>query len=439
MLVLILCPLLLSAQTYFPDYVERGIDSALAKMLMTRYDFGMNHDAAGDDIHRLDEIKRLFSEPLRSFIVPDSVALVGAKSHDEPLYFFRHIRSLLDLNTNFPTPARIVVKDREIGVFGHFDINTLNYTEQLVLRRYVALAIATNVMVARNRAEIDPEKFNKIVSFSDSLIVQSEGAASTDLITMRYQERYNLDRAKRFFNDEVVPMDYTKLFSPGSAMYAQALDYALKMEPEVPGYYKDVRTSVWESPLGLIAIGGSGDDVYTGDFFCIVDIGGNDIYRATPKSKEEAAKRGTTLILDFSGDDTYIGEDYVFGGTLFGASTLIDLEGDDNYTARNFALGAGYFGVGVLHDRNGSDKYSGGTAVQGAGLFGIGLISEGSGNDLYYAHTSSQGFGYTRGFGTILELGGNDQYISASPYQDFLRYDDHFESFAKVPHLATDL
>ncbi|MCE2503889.1 MAG: HEAT repeat domain-containing protein [Chlorobi bacterium] len=430
-LVLTIFPLSLLAQSFFPDYVERGLDSALSSILMTRYDLAMNHDAAGDDIHRLSEIKRMFSEPLRSFTVPDSVALVGGKSHDEPLLFFRHIRSLLDLGTNFPTPARIVVKDREIDRFGRFDINALNYTEQLVLRRYVALAIATDVMITRNRAEIDPEQFNQIISFCDSLILQSEETAETDLITMRYKERYALERAKRFFNTEVAPIDYAKLLSPGTAMYVQALDYVLKMEPEVPGYYKDVRTSVWESPLGLIAIGGSGDDVYRGDFFCIVDIGGNDVYRATPKSKTDAAKRGTTLIIDFSGDDTYIGEDYVFGGTLFGASTLIDLDGDDSYTARNFSLGTGYFGVGVLHDRNGSDRYKGGTAVQGAGLFGIGLISEGSGNDLYHAHMFSQGFGYTRGIGTILEIEGNDQYISASPYQDFLRYDDHYESFCQ--------
>ena len=434
--LLIILPLASSAQTYFPEYVEQGLDSALAAILMTRYDLGMQHDAAGDDIHRFEEIKRMFAEPLRSFTVPDSLTSVISQNLDEPLAIFRHIRPLLDLGPNFPSPARIVIKDKEIGVLGRFDINTLNYTEQLVLRRFVALAIATEVIVARNRSAIDPDDFKSIVSYSDSLILQSETAAETDLITMRYNERESLERAKKFFNEEIATIDYTSLLSPGVAMYAQALDYAMRMQTEVPGYYKDIRTSVWESPLGLIAIGGPGNDVYTGDFFCIVDIGGDDIYRASPKTKEEAARHGTTLIIDFSGNDTYVGQDYTFGGTLFGASTLIDLDGNDEYSARHFSLGAGYFGVGILHDQKGSDRYSGGTAVQGAGLFGIGMIAENEGNDLYYAHIASQGFGYTRGLGLIAENGGNDQYISASPYQDFLRYDDHYESFCQGASLG---
>lgn len=426
----------LTAQTIFPSYVERGIDSALSSILMTRYDLGMRWDATGEDFHRFSEIKRMFGDPLHSFTVADSVAIVGSQSLDEPLLFFRSIRSLLDLSSNFPEPARIIVKDREIGVFGRFDINALNYTEQLVLRRFVALAIASDVMIASFRNQLDKDILNRLISYSDSLILQSESDAQQDLISMRNAEEYHLERAKRFFNIDALALDHDKLLAPGVAMYAQALDYVLKMQKEIPSYYKDVRTSVWESPLGLIAIGGPGDDVYTGDFFCIVDIGGNDIYRAAPRTKEDAAKRSTSLIVDFSGKDTYIGEDYALGGSLFGASILIDMEGDDSYTARNFALGSGLFGVGVLHDEKGSDRYAGATATQGAGYFGLGVLVDGGGNDNYSAHFASQGFGGTRGFGAIIEHGGNDQYISSSPYQDFLRYDDHYESFCQGASLG---
>lgn len=429
-------PLPLHAQSFFPDYVEQGIDSALSSIYMTRYDLGMRWDATGDDPHRFSEIKGLFSDPLRSFAIADSVALAGERSLDEPLLFFRAIRSLLDLSVNFPEPARINVRDREIGVVGRFDINSLNYTEQIVLRRFVALAIATDVMIEQYRAQIDSAIFNRLVSYADSLIIQSEEDAKEDLITMRYGEEYHLNRAKQFFNIDLLAVNFDKLLGPGVVMYAQALDYAVKMKPEVPSYYKDVRTSVWETPLGLIAIGGPGDDVYTGNFFCIIDIGGNDIYRGVQKSKQMALKQGATLIVDFSGNDTYVGEDYAFGGTLFGAATVIDLEGSDSYTAQNFSLGCGFFGVGILHDQAGSDRYSGGTATQGAGIFGLGLIVDGDGNDNYLAHIKSQGFGFTRGFGAIIEHGGNDQYVSSSPYQDFLRYDDHFESFCQGASLG---
>ncbi len=425
-----------SSQPFFPTYVDAGIDSALSSILMTRYDLQMRHDATGDDIHRFDEIRRMFSDPLYSFKLSDSIARVAMKSLDEPMLLFRSLRGMLDLNENFPNPARIVVKDREIGVFGRFDISTLNYTEALVLRRFVALAIATDVATVRNRQHIDKEILDRVVDFADSLLIQSEDAGESDLISMRYGERYGLERAKIFFNQEIAPFDYNLLLSPGVAMYAQALDYTTKMKGEVESYRKDVRTSVWESPLGLIAIGGAGDDVYTGDFFCIVDIGGNDVYRAVPRTKVTAAKRSTTLIVDFDGNDTYIGEDFVFGGALFGSSIVIDLKGDDSYKARNFSLGAGYFGVGVIHDAEGQDQYRGGTAVEGAGVFGIGLIVDGDGNDTYTAHLASQGFGYTRGFGMIADHRGNDQYLSSSPYQDYLRYDDHYESFCQGASLG---
>lgn len=440
-LLILLIPILLApqraeAQSIFPDYVDAGIDSALAGILMTRYDLAMRHDATGDDPHRFEAVKRMFADPLSSFTISDSLARGGLAALETPEVLFRRLRTYLDLGETFPNPARIVVKDREIGVFGRFDINRLAYTEALVLRRFVALAIATDVAVSRYRNEIDPDVLASIVDFSDSLMIQSETDGDIDLIAMRFAERYGKERARRFFNDEIIQIDYNRLLSPGVALYIQALDYATKMQAEVPGYGKDVRTSVWESPLGLIAIGGAGDDVYTGDFFCIVDIGGNDVYRASPRSKKSASDRSTTLIVDFAGDDTYLGEDYVFGGTLFGASTLIDLDGNDTYRARHFAMGSGYFGVGVLHDARGSDRYSGSTAVEGAGMFGIGLLVDGDGNDLYTAHLASQGFGYTRGFGMIADHAGNDQYLSASPYVDFLRYDDHYESFCQGASLG---
>lgn len=424
------------AQPYFPDYVERGIDSALSSILMTRYDLSMRHDATGEDFHRFDEVRRMFADPLYSFRLSDSISRVALGSLDEPMLLFRSLRGMLDLNENFPDPARLVIRDREIEVIGRFDIGSLNYTEALVLRRFVALAIATDVQVHRYRTELDPDVFARVVGFADSLLLQSEEDAEVDLISMRYAERYGLERAKEFFNREIAPFDYNRLLSPGVALYAQALDFATKMQPEVDGYRTDVRTGIWETPLGLIAIGGEGNDVYTGEFFCIVDIGGDDVYRLTDRTAQDAARRSTSLIVDFEGDDTYVGEDFAFGGTLFGASTLIDLDGDDSYTARNFGLGTGYFGVGVLHDMRGNDRYSGGTAVEGAGVFGIGLIADGDGNDIYSAHLASQGFGYTRGFGMIADHRGNDQYLSSSPYQDYLRYDDHYESFCQGASLG---
>ena len=80
------------AQPYFPDYVDRGIDSALSSILMTRYDLSMRHDATGEDFHRFDEIRRMFADPLHSFRLSDSVSRVALGSLDEPMLLFRSLR-----------------------------------------------------------------------------------------------------------------------------------------------------------------------------------------------------------------------------------------------------------------------------------------------------------------------------------------------------------
>ena len=71
LLLLATAPTRTLAQPYFPDYVERGIDSALSSILMTRYDLSMRHDATGEDFHRFDEVRRMFADPLYSFRLSD--------------------------------------------------------------------------------------------------------------------------------------------------------------------------------------------------------------------------------------------------------------------------------------------------------------------------------------------------------------------------------
>jgi hypothetical protein len=77
------------------------------------------------------------------------------------------------------------------------------------------------------------------------------------------------------------------------------------------------------------------------------------------------------------------------------------------------------------------DSYSSKTNTQGMGFFGIGILQDVQGNDHYAIHAHGQAFAGTRGVGILTDHAGNDSYICASPFQDFLRYDDHFESFAQ--------
>jgi hypothetical protein len=195
-------------------------------------------------------------------------------------------------------------------------------------------------------------------------------------------------------------------------------------------YQKELKPLRLNTPYGKIAIGTYGDDVYEGNYLLILDPGGNDMYAITG-GKKEALLHPVQCIVDLSGNDTYRGGDYALGSGYFGIGILHDLSGDDVYSGGNFSLGSGVFGIGYVHDRSGMDSYSSKTNTQGMGFFGIGILQDVQGNDHYAIHAHGQAFAGTRGVGILTDHAGNDSYICASPFQDFLRYDDHFESFAQ--------
>lgn len=175
-------------------------------------------------------------------------------------------------------------------------------------------------------------------------------------------------------------------------------------------------------------IGGSGDDRYAGDFKFILDFGGNDIYDLSydPKNPHPV------IIVDLSGNDTYRGQtDFAIGSGCMSVGILLDYGGNDQYLGKSFSLGSGYFGFGLLYDAAGEDLYSGDTHVQGAGSFGIGLIVDEGGRDRYTAATYAQGFGFAQGAGMIYESGGNDSYNAGGKYKDALRYDDRYLSMSQ--------
>lgn len=416
---------------YLPAYVLRSVDTALSAIHMHRSDLTMRWDAVPDDVHRLSTIKRLFGDPLASFSVADSLASQGLAGVEDPSAFFRYAGRLLDLGEMLVDATRPTMSDAEIRLFTKIDVNTLDMTSAFVLRRFLALALTTDSRIALARGDIPADALQRLVDFSDTLVLESKENADATLVELKRAERYGLARAKQFFNLDAMLVDPSKMLRPGVALYSSSLDMARDMAAELARSSDSIRTRIWSTPMGRVAIGGRGDDIYDGEFFCIIDVGGNDIYRSSPRTKRDALERPVSLIVDFVGNDTYLGSDYSLGGTLFGASSLIDLKGDDNYSVGNFGLGCGYFGVGAVFDGDGADRYSGGQCVQGAGLFGIGLLTDASGNDTYLAHFEAQGFGYTRGIGGIVDVDGNDSYIATSPYVDFLRYSDHFETFTQ--------
>jgi HEAT repeat protein len=190
------------------------------------------------------------------------------------------------------------------------------------------------------------------------------------------------------------------------------------MECEVTGMV----TYMGLTSYGPVVIGGHGDNTYAGCFALIVDPGGNDTYRL--RHHPDVSFR---LIIEYGGGDHYESPDHTgLAGIIFGTSILMDFDGDDTYRGGHMSLGSATYGGALLFDARGDDVYEAGAFSQGAGFLGVGALVDGEGNDTYIAGMQSQGFGYVMGSGLILDRKGNDAYYTKMSQKDILRYEDHY-------------
>ncbi len=175
---------------------------------------------------------------------------------------------------------------------------------------------------------------------------------------------------------------------------------------------------------GVIGIGGPGDDAYPRGPLpaVLLDVGGNDTYRGQGIGGTEC---GLALLVDSSGDDTYVGSDFSLGGALLGVAVLHDASGNDTYRGGLVTQGAAIAGVGILVDGGGEDDYRAERHAQGAGLAGIGILQDReplderkreSGRDRYQVACFGQGFARTGGAGLLLDEWGNDLYQAGGAY-----------------------
>lgn len=173
------------------------------------------------------------------------------------------------------------------------------------------------------------------------------------------------------------------------------------------------------TPAGAILIGGRGRNVYhldtMGAVAAVIDLDGDDEYQEGTVS----LPRPVLLLVDLKGDDVYRAtRPAVQGSAILGVSMLADLEGNDLYRAQDMAQGSCLAGVGILLDFAGDDAYQGVRRVQGEALGGVGLLIDYGGNDDYRAAMWSQGFGAPLGFGLLDDVSGKDHYFTGGLYPD---------------------
>ena len=403
--------------------LDSGLDDLLSCLLLTRSDFTFRDDYTDRDSFRLTIVDSLMAHPLEMIpftelslttlahfdsLPNDLLAFYGrcvgrriAPSSDEPLSSGHRLplkrlreplagplRSLVDRLDAYQTHIISIYQKIMSGETGQFI--RINYKELMLM---------------------DVADVNRSVEELDSLQKADEADA-------RWFAKMAVDVPA------APPLDMESLFRALDSLRAIAAtdpQWRKRTEPDRPLLEQ-------ETPYGQIVIGGFGNDTYRGDYFIIIDPGGDDAYYLS----YDIAHPHPTLIADFGGDDYYEAvTDFTLACGAISCSILIDDDGDDIYRGTNFSVGAAYFGLGLLWDKKGNDHYFGDTFTQGAGTFGLGLLVDSDGSDTYTGNLHCQGFGFVRGLGGIIDYRGNDTYTVQPKYQDILRYDDHYISLSQ--------
>jgi hypothetical protein len=188
-----------------------------------------------------------------------------------------------------------------------------------------------------------------------------------------------------------------------------------------------------DSPFGRVRVYGSGSNLQQGRCGLVIDLGGDDVYRA-PIGAGYGDQFPVSVALDLGGDDQYQNtSDGSQGSGLLALGLLVDVSGDDIYLSSGHgSQGMAFAGVGLLVDGSGDDDYRGRTFAQGATLaVGYGALIDGAGHDSLTANLYSQGFAGPGGIGTCLQLGGDDRYLGGVEKQSSYGFENVFRGFCQ--------
>lgn len=129
---------------------------------------------------------------------------------------------------------------------------------------------------------------------------------------------------------------------------------------------------------------------------------------------------GIGILCDLKGDDHYVADVYGQGASYwYSVGLLLDAEGNDTYDAYQYCQGAGiHLSSGALIDWGGNDTYTAGHICQGAAHdYAVGILIDRAGNDKYSGDTTAQGSAINNSFAMLLDRSGNDVYTGTDSKQ----------------------
>jgi len=416
------------------DSLDRKmLDSALVLLNIKPEELGFDKLWAADDTFRLAVVEKYLDDPYAFPGYVDETQTVIDSFSREPLEMLRFISNQLQVD---PEAKPVRIPDSPDMTYDPVDpfhvwIDALKEAEPLRRQFYAGL---------------DSLDLHDLIMAAPGLWCEEEDDSLKKLITGSWQREFNVqfDTSRDAGSDRI--LDIMKkldrdalsqtgmLVIPAAQVTARGLtDNGFNGQAQTDEesvnrvgltVIEGVKGEVLyhsETEWGSFIIGGSGDNVYYGDFAAILDLGGDDIYRGRCGGAIGELSHPYALIIDLEGNDYYDSrnKDVSHGSGFLGIGILIDRDGNDTYRSAAYAQGAGLFGIGVSVDHGGADDRRGGYFIQGVGHCGVGiLIDDGdeSSDDRYLSSCWSQGFASTFGYGLLFDDGGDDTYKAGGTY-----------------------
>lgn len=184
--------------------------------------------------------------------------------------------------------------------------------------------------------------------------------------------------------------------------------------------------------LGKVRIASVSDDSYSDKALLILEPGGRNTYQGMAGVANALRDQRLSAIIDLGGDDTYRADGLLgAGAALFGVAVVVDAHGSDTWRSPYVGQGAGLFGCAWLDDGEGDDDYAARALSQGAALLGVGALVDRAGNDVYDVGLEGQAFAGLWGLGVLVDRAGNDRYLAGGREPDHERNQDRYLSLAQ--------
>lgn len=393
--------------------IKSEVENEFLKLGLTWDDLAIDSNNNHKQSYSIKLIDTLFTDPIKSL--------------DYVEYLIHNLQQIDSLNKEFWEQLfdQLNIENKDLLIFNNpAPINYVttklgknlnqeaDFIGSKVLRQYISALLLASESFEKDILYYDTKRLGYLLNNCSSIAYEQANPPDLNFYELDLLEQNRLFLAREFF-DKAKIMKYSGIYSLGISLLYSFLEWNKLTATNIDLYRDNIQTKIIDTDLGKIAIGGKGDDTYNGNFFLIVDIGGNDTYvYPNETDKTENLNMPFKYIVDFSGNDTYIGGDFTFGGAILGVNILIDYSGNDSYSSGNFSLGSSLLGLGLLIDYDGDDIYSGASYCQGSSMLGYGILLDKKGNDIYKVNSHGQGFGFTQGFGILTDISGNDSYIS---------------------------